>query len=236
VGRFDLRGGCEKGKVPSVVPAISDSRSFLDCCKFPPSSTATMLSNREGIRRWSFVDTTTFVNHKGVTGMTSFSREISYGAIGLAAVVCGLLFATNVSTANLPAFVEPDRPESGAYGYSPGLSGSDVPGQGHLWLNSDVLAALGATADTMSTLDDRADRQRHLHAVAQAGAMSARIGEHIVWEDGDATGSVTAVSPATDSTGRQCREFYQTVTIGDATKQTYGTACRRADGSLQVVR
>lgn len=181
--------------------------------------------------------------------MTRFSSEISYGAIGLAAVVygllfatnvstvvCGLLFSTNVWTANFPAFVEPDRPESGAYGHSPGLSGSDVPGQDHFWLNSDVLAALGTTADTMSTLDERDERQRHLHAVAQARAMSAGVGEHIAWEDGDATGSVTAVSPATDSTGRQCREFYQTVTTGDATKQAYGTACRGADGNWQVVR
>lgn len=168
--------------------------------------------------------------------MTRFSREISYDAIGLAAVVCGLLFATNVSTANLPAFVEPDRPDSGAYGYSQGSSGPDDPDQAHFWLNREVLSALGTTADTLSTLDDRADRQRHLHVVAQARAMSARIGEHVVWEDGDATGSVIAVSPASDSSGRQCREFFQTVTIGDTTKQAYGTACRRADGSWQVVR
>lgn len=168
--------------------------------------------------------------------MTSFSRETSYGAIGLAAVVCGWLFATNVSTANLPTFVEPNHSESAAFGYSPGLSKPDVPGQGHYWLNGEVLAALGTTADILSNLDDRAERQKHLHAVAQARAMSARIGEYTVWEDGDATGGVTALRPDTDSAGRQCREFYQTVTIGDTTKQAYGTACRRADGSWRVVR
>ena len=168
--------------------------------------------------------------------MTISSKKISYGAIGLTAVVCGWLFATNVSTADLPAPVESDQPGSVSFGYTPGLARPDNPGQGHFWLNSDLLAALGTTADTLSTLDDRDERQRHLHAVAQARAMSAGIGEYVVWEDDDATGSVTAVRPAVDSAGRACREFFQTVTIRDTTKQSYGTACRRADGSWQVVR
>ncbi len=91
--------------------------------------------------------------------MIGLPREISYGATALTAVVCGMLYATNVSTANITESVATGHSESGAFGDYTALSGPEESGQHKFWLNSDVLAALGATADTLSVLDDR-DEQR----------------------------------------------------------------------------
>jgi surface antigen len=43
------------------------------------------------------------------------------------------------------------------------------------------------------------------------------------------------VREGTSESGKYCREFQQTVTIGGKTEQAYGTACRQPDGSWQIV-
>ncbi len=39
----------------------------------------------------------------------------------------------------------------------------------------------------------------------------------------------------TDSYGRQCREFQQTVTVGGVARPGFGTACLQPDGSWRIV-
>ena len=64
---------------------------------------------------------------------------------------------------------------------------------------------------------------------------TANVGETIIWEEGNASGAVTTTRIGTSSTGRPCREFQQSVTIGGKTEQAYGTACMNPDGSWEVV-
>lgn len=82
---------------------------------------------------------------------------------------------------------------------------------------------------------DQADRARAQQAMSQAQA--APIGETVEWNNPKSgnSGSYTPVRDGQSSSGRYCREFQQTVTIGGKTEQAYGTACRQPDGSWQIV-
>jgi len=73
---------------------------------------------------------------------------------------------------------------------------------------------------------------------ANQQAQSAPIGHPIRWNNPQTgnSGTVTPVREGTDTaTGNYCREFQQTVTIGNKTEQAYGTACRQPDGTWKVV-
>lgn len=168
--------------------------------------------------------------------MNRLSNKRSRGTVGLISAICGCLLATHVSAAPFPGFGGPGHPGFVPFGHGPGVFAPRGPWPVHYWHPGDVLVVLGATAATLAILDDLDARQRRLNETAQAHALSANVGERIVWEDGSATGSVTTVRLGTDSAGRQCREYRQTVTIGDKTESAHGTACRRSDGSWQVVR
>ena len=74
--------------------------------------------------------------------------------------------------------------------------------------------------------------------LAAERAHNAPIGTRISWNNPDNghSGTITPVREATRrATGQYCREYQQTVTIGGRTEQAYGTACRKPDGSWQVV-
>ncbi len=66
-------------------------------------------------------------------------------------------------------------------------------------------------------------------------ATTAPIGQAITWNDGGATGSVVALRDGTSTSGRYCREFQQTVTVGGKAEQAYGTACQQPDGAWEIV-
>ncbi len=72
---------------------------------------------------------------------------------------------------------------------------------------------------------------------AEDRATTAEMGEEITWNNPDSgnRGSVTPVRDGKDSKGRYCREFKQTIEIGGRLEEGYGTACRRPDGSWQIM-
>jgi len=70
---------------------------------------------------------------------------------------------------------------------------------------------------------------------AQIRAADVPVGERIDWNAPGARGSVVALRDGVSTTGRYCREFRQTVTIGGRAEQAFGTACRQPDGAWQVV-
>lgn len=83
------------------------------------------------------------------------------------------------------------------------------------------------------------DRADHLAAnQAYSRAQAAPIGDTITWKNPESGhhGTYTPVREGTSSSGRYCREFQQTVTVGGKTEQAYGTACRQPDGSWQIVQ
>jgi surface antigen len=61
--------------------------------------------------------------------------------------------------------------------------------------------------------------------------------EVITWNTAE-TGTrheVTPVKTYEDTRGRYCREYQAVSVIGGEKRQTYGTACRQADGSWQLI-
>jgi surface antigen len=83
---------------------------------------------------------------------------------------------------------------------------------------------------------DEVDRMKARQAFDRAA--QAPVGETIAWQNPDTGngGSVTPTREGTSASGDYCREFQQQVTIGGKTEQAYGTACRRPDGSWEMVQ
>jgi hypothetical protein len=109
------------------------------------------------------------------------------------------------------------------------------PGYGHYHTDSDAFKWLALTAITLKVLDNLNEAQERAHEQAQVRATTAPIGETIIWQEGGASGAVTATREGTSTAGRYCREFQQKVTIGSRTEEAYGTACLQPDGSWEVV-
>lgn len=109
------------------------------------------------------------------------------------------------------------------------------PGYGHYSRDSDAYQWLAFTAITLKILDNMNEAQQRAHEAAQVEASVAPIGEKIIWNEGNASGAVTAVRDGTSTSGRYCREFQHEVTIGGKTEKAYGTACRQPDGSWEVI-
>lgn len=82
---------------------------------------------------------------------------------------------------------------------------------------------------------DRADRAAIDRA--EHRATTADLGETITWNNPESgnRGTVTPVRDGRDSKDRYCREFRQTIEIGGKLEEGYGTACRRPDGSWQIM-
>ena len=85
------------------------------------------------------------------------------------------------------------------------------------------------------SLDDN-DRRRAEEASFRA--HQAPVGETVTWSNPSSGnyGAVTPVREGTSSSGRYCREYQQTVTVGGRTEDAYGTACRQPDGSWEIVQ
>lgn len=109
-------------------------------------------------------------------------------------------------------------------------------GYGFYHTDDDAYKWLAFTAITLKILDNLNEEQQRMHEAAQVRATTAEVGETIIWEDGDASGSVKTTRIGNSTSGRQCREFQQTVTIGGKTEQAYGIACLQPDGTWEVVQ
>jgi surface antigen len=93
-------------------------------------------------------------------------------------------------------------------------------------------ALVGGLAGNL--LDDR--DKRMANDAAQRAFETAPSGKAVAWSNPDSghTGTVTPVRTF-ESNGAYCREFQQTVTIGGRPENSFGTACRKPDGSWQIV-
>lgn len=113
--------------------------------------------------------------------------------------------------------------------------GHRYPGYGHYHSDESAYPWLAFTAITLAILNNMNEAQQRAYEQAQIDATTAPIGEKIIWNDGNASGSVTAIRDGVSTAGRYCREFQQVVTIAGKKQQAYGTACQRPDGSWEVV-
>ena len=111
------------------------------------------------------------------------------------------------------------------------------PIYGYGFYNTDLEAArwLAFTHITLSLIDRLEEQQVRYYEQAQIEATSAPIGEAIIWNDGGASGTTTAIREGADANGYPCREFRQTITIDGSFEEAHGTACLTADGTWQIV-
>ncbi len=118
-----------------------------------------------------------------------------------------------------------------------GLLGSQIGGgTGKLVATGLGVFLGGMLGSELGKSLDRADRIEASQAYNKAHA--APIGETITWSNPQSghSGTYTPVREGTSTSGRYCREFQQTITVGGKTEQGYGTACRQPDGSWQIVQ
>jgi surface antigen len=125
---------------------------------------------------------------------------------------------------------------TGAGAIGGGLLGSQIGGgSGQLWATgAGVLLGALIGSEIGSSLD-RADQM--YMGQAETRAHTAAVGETISWNNPQTghSGSYTPVRDGTSSSGRYCREYQQTVTVGGQKQSAYGTACQQPDGSWEVV-
>jgi len=109
------------------------------------------------------------------------------------------------------------------------------PGYGYYYHDHDAFPWLAFTAISLSLLALLTVAQQRAQEQAQIDATTAPVGETIVWNDANASGSVSVLRDGHSSDGLYCREFQQTVTVGGRSEQAYGTACQQPDGSWRIV-
>jgi surface antigen len=83
---------------------------------------------------------------------------------------------------------------------------------------------------------DQRDKKLAMRA-AQQSLESQRSGESSEWRNPETghSGSVTPTRTYQREDGVYCREYRQTVMIGEETHEAFGTACRQPDGNWKVV-
>ena len=105
-----------------------------------------------------------------------------------------------------------------------------------------VGVAIGTLAGALIGQDigkslDRVDRISMENTAHQALEYN-RSDQTSSWRNPDTghSGTVTPRKTYREADGRYCREYTQTVLIGGEERQAYGTACRRPDGTWEIVK
>jgi hypothetical protein len=101
--------------------------------------------------------------------------------------------------------------------------------------HDDAFAWLAFTAISIKLIDTLSEAQQYEHERAYLRASQAPIGQPIVWNQGGASGRVMTIRDGTSASGSYCREYQQTVTVGNRVEEGYGTACMQPDGAWQIV-
>ena len=100
-----------------------------------------------------------------------------------------------------------------------------------------VAAALagGLLGGAIGNRLDKKDKELAAQA-AQRAFEAGQSGQPSVWNNPDSGnhGAITPTHTYQLATGQYCREYKQDVWIGNEKQQTYGTACRQADGTWQI--
>ncbi len=110
-----------------------------------------------------------------------------------------------------------------------------VAGGGAGWIAlSTILGGVagGVIAEVLTEEDKQQAQTAGAYALENQGP-----GEKTTWENPDSghSGATAVESTYTDSNGRQCKTFTQTVVVDGKPEEGEGTACRQADGTWTIV-
>ncbi|CAL7961992.1 17 kDa surface antigen [Alphaproteobacteria bacterium] len=120
-----------------------------------------------------------------------------------------------------------------------GIVGSAVGGRGTSGIVGGVAgAALGALAGhAIGAKLDKADLMYQRNSMMDA-LESNRVGMASAWRNPDSgnSGAITPTRTYVDDYGQNCREYTQRVMVGGKSVEAFGRACRRSDGSWEIIR
>lgn len=117
-----------------------------------------------------------------------------------------------------------------------GVVGSSVgKGSGQLWATGVGVLLGTLVGSEIGRSLDKADMAHMQNANYEA--HSAPIGDEISWNNPESGnyGSVTPTRDGSDSAGRYCREYQQTIYVGGQQETGYGIACQQPDGTWEIV-
>ncbi len=107
--------------------------------------------------------------------------------------------------------------------------------------NKEIWTVLGIGLGAMmgSQLGAQLDERDRLLA-GQTLQNSLELNQNAIprqWKNPDNghSGAVIPVKTYQTQTGQYCREFQQTITVGNQTQDAWGTACRQPDGSWKIL-
>jgi surface antigen len=118
-----------------------------------------------------------------------------------------------------------------------GLLGSKIGGgRGQLAAVAAGTLLGGLIGNSVGQSLDRADRA-YATRTAHQTLEAAPTGAVAQWSNPDTghSGTFTPVRTYQTNQGQYCREYQQTVTVGGKVQSAYGTACRRPDGSWEIM-
>ena len=118
-----------------------------------------------------------------------------------------------------------------------GLAGSQIgSGTGQLAAVGAGVLLGGLLGNEVGKSLDKADIA-YAERNAQETLEYQPTGEISSWVNPDSgnSGSITPTATYQSETGRYCREYQQSVTVGGELQSAYGTACRQPDGSWEII-
>jgi surface antigen len=95
----------------------------------------------------------------------------------------------------------------------------------------------GLTGSAIGDALDQRDKELAMKA-AQQSLEGQRSGSTKSWKNPDSgnSGTLTPTRTYQDGSGRYCREYRQTVTVGGKSEEAFGTPCRQPDGNWKVLK
>ena len=119
-----------------------------------------------------------------------------------------------------------------------GVAGSQIgKGNGQLIaVGAGVLLGALIGNEVGATLD-KVDQQHVLDTTHQSLEYS-KSGTTTSWNNPDTgnSGNMTPLKTYEVANNQYCREYQTDVTVGGKTQSAYGTACRRADGTWEIIK
>ena len=118
-----------------------------------------------------------------------------------------------------------------------GWAGSQIGhGTGNVAATALGVVIGGILGNQMGASMDKTDQMYAEQATTRA--YSAPLNEPITWRNpkNGHYGTIVAENEGTTPSGRYCREYIHTVTIGGKSQKAHGTACREPDGSWKIVQ